>query len=89
MKVILNAIKLKQVLELLKQVKTPESVQLRQELRDAARENKRIRQFQQIAREEFNRDGELEFDDECTVSLSEDNGAYVQGWKWIDDPKPR
>lgn len=32
----------------------------------------------------LHRDGELEFDDNCAVSMGDDNGAYVQGWKWVD-----
>lgn len=30
------------------------------------------------------RDGDLEFDDNAVVSMGEDPGAYVQGWKWVD-----
>lgn len=30
------------------------------------------------------KEGDLEFDDNAKVSISEDGGAYVQGWKWID-----
>lgn len=36
------------------------------------------------AQENFHRDGELEFDENAKVSISEDGGAYVQAWKWID-----
>jgi hypothetical protein len=36
------------------------------------------------AQENLQRDGDLEFDDNAKVSISEDGGAYVQGWKWID-----
>ena len=32
----------------------------------------------------LHRDGELEFDDNCRVSIGGDPGAYVQGWKWVD-----
>jgi hypothetical protein len=28
-------------------------------------------------------DGELEFDSDAIVSFS-DNGAYVEGWQWVD-----
>jgi hypothetical protein len=31
----------------------------------------------------FNKDGELEIDDDAVVSEGEDNGAYVQGWVWV------
>ena len=39
------------------------------------------------------KDGELEFDDPTVVSHSDDGGAYVLGWSWVDDedvelPKP-
>ena len=32
-------------------------------------------------------DGDIEFDDDAIVSLSDDGGAYVQAWLWIDDPE--
>ena len=38
----------------------------------------------QLAKERFEKDGELEFDDEPKMSESDDNGAYVQAWVWID-----
>ena len=28
-------------------------------------------------------DGDLEFDDDAVVSMGEDPGAYVMGWKWV------
>ncbi|MDB2578765.1 hypothetical protein N9Y00_06970 [Tateyamaria sp.] len=31
------------------------------------------------------RDGELEIDSNANVSVSEDAGAYVQGWVWVSD----
>jgi len=30
-------------------------------------------------------EGELEVDDDAVVSLSDDEGAYVQTWTWISD----
>jgi len=30
-------------------------------------------------------EGELEVDDDAVVSLSDDDGAYVQTWTWISD----
>ncbi len=36
------------------------------------------------AREQHGKDGEIEFDDDSTISLSEDNGEYVLGWVWVD-----
>lgn len=35
---------------------------------------------------ELNRDGELEIDDNAVVSESDDGGAYVQAWVWIEGP---
>lgn len=29
-------------------------------------------------------DGDLEFDDNAAISLSDDGGAYVMGWKWVE-----
>ncbi len=39
--------------------------------------------FLEAARENHAREGELEFDDNAVVSLSEDGGAYVMGWRWV------
>lgn len=39
--------------------------------------------FLKEAQEHHGRDGELEFDDNAVVSISEDRGAYVMGWTWI------
>lgn len=30
-------------------------------------------------------DGDLEVDDDSVVSFSDDGGAYVMCWKWVDD----
>lgn len=40
--------------------------------------------YLQTAKNQLGRDGECEFDDNAAVSVSE-NGAYVQGWIWVDD----
>ncbi len=40
--------------------------------------------YANYARDELQSDGELEFDDGCVVSVSEDGGAYVQGWAWVN-----
>jgi hypothetical protein len=32
------------------------------------------------------KDGELEVDENATVSMGDDLGAYVQGWLWVCDP---
>lgn len=38
--------------------------------------------YREAARD-YQRDGDLEFDDNAVVSLGDDPGAYVQCWKWI------
>lgn len=37
----------------------------------------------QAARDEYQRDGEIEIDDDAAVSHSEE-GAYVAAWVWVD-----
>jgi len=41
-------------------------------------------QFVLAAREFHHKDGVLEIDDTTVVSESEDNGAYVMSWVWVD-----
>lgn len=43
----------------------------------------REQQIFDIAKERFEREGDLEFDNPC-VSEGDENGAYVQCWKWLD-----
>lgn len=37
-----------------------------------------------LAGEQLAEDGAVEFDADSVVSESDDNGAYVQGWLWVD-----
>jgi hypothetical protein len=40
------------------------------------------------AREQYHREGELEFDDPgVVVSESDDNGDYVMCWRWVEYDK--
>lgn len=41
--------------------------------------------YLQAARDLYASEGELEFDDNAVVSVSEDGGAYVMGWRWVED----
>lgn len=41
-------------------------------------------EIRQQARGEWQRDGEIEIDAAAIVSRSEDGGAYVAAWVWID-----
>lgn len=41
--------------------------------------------YRKYARDKLDKDGDLEFDEDAAVSLGADEGAYVMGWKWVDD----
>lgn len=41
--------------------------------------------FRQAAKKIWQREGSIEVDDNAVVSISDDNGAYVQAWVWVDD----
>ena len=38
----------------------------------------------QLARGTLAREGELEFDNDAIASEGNENGAYLQGWVWVD-----
>ncbi len=40
-------------------------------------------QIVQLAKAQYHREGELEFDDDAMVSEGDDNGAYVRCWRWV------
>lgn len=44
-------------------------------------------QWISLAQEEYQREGTLEIDSYARVSVSDDGGAYVQAWVWVDNPK--
>lgn len=37
-----------------------------------------------LAKDEHEREGDLEIDEDAVVSEGDDNGAYVQCWKWVE-----
>jgi hypothetical protein len=45
----------------------------------------------EAARADYQRDGEIEIDDDAVVSRNDDpdgsHGAYVQAWVWVYDPE--
>lgn len=49
-----------------------------------------VRRFREIAKDEWQQDGEIEIDDNAVVSIPEEDeelrGAYVQAWIWIERP---
>jgi hypothetical protein len=47
-----------------------------------------------LAKEQYQRDGEIEFDADAKVSVDEEaakteseEGAYIQAWVWVDRPE--
>jgi hypothetical protein len=50
---------------------------------DVEMERGRHEAIRELARQYHQKDGELEFDPDAKVSEGEENGAYVQGWKWV------
>ena len=43
--------------------------------------------YREKAHDEHHRDGECEIDDGAIVSFSDDGGAYVQSWVWVEAPE--
>ena len=68
-----------------KVVKKP-SAELRKAIEAAENhlDDPRRQQILELARATLAREGELEFDDGTIVSEGNDNGAYLQGWAWVD-----
>lgn len=46
-------------------------------------EKQRVARIRDLAKEHES-EGDLELDEDAIVSEGDDNGAYVQMWKWID-----
>ena len=40
--------------------------------------------YRAAAKATSHRDGEIEIDEEATVSFGDDSGAYVQAWVWVE-----
>ena len=43
----------------------------------------REKQIRMMAKEEYQKDGEVEIDSNAVISEGEDNGAYVAAWVWV------
>ena len=55
---------------------------------DNHEERQRIRDsILSLAREGYACDGSIEIDDLAVISMSDDFGAYVQAWVWVDGDK--
>jgi len=50
---------------------------------DGDRDDAWRRAIRQLAVETRSDDGDIEFDDDCAVSESSENGAYLEAWLWI------
>ena len=60
--------------------------QQRKAYADIEKAVERDRQIVELAREKHEgdgADGDIEFDEEATVSEGDGNGAYVQAWVWV------
>lgn len=52
--------------------------------RSAEPDERTTRIYREAADDEYGRDGELEFDSDAVVSMSDGGlGAYVMGWRWV------
>ena len=54
-----------------------------QERLDDEAENHDVYEKYRAAADEQGSEGDLEFDEGAVVSIGEDAGAYVMGWKWV------
>jgi hypothetical protein len=43
-------------------------------------------QYRQVAHALWHSSGTLEVDPHAVVSVSDNHGAYVAAWVWVDDP---
>lgn len=53
--------------------------------------NKLDQRYRDAANDLYGKDGEIEIDDNATISYGDDNGAYVAAWVWVYKdqlPKP-
>lgn len=45
------------------------------------------REFVELAKQRWHRDGEIEIDDGAVVSRGDEDGAYVAAWVWVSAKK--
>lgn len=43
-----------------------------------------LKAFREGAKREYEREGEIEIDDDAKVSMGDDDGAYVEAWVWVN-----
>lgn len=51
---------------------------------EADSDTDRKKEYRALAKQVYHSEGDLEFDNDMIVSISEDGGAYVQCWKYIE-----
>ena len=54
-------------------------------VRDADADGALNEQYRAAAKARWEREGEIEIDDEAAVSIGDDGGAYIQAWVWVRD----
>jgi hypothetical protein len=52
---------------------------------DDAADDDVTRAYRAAAKDWWNREGEIEVDDDAIVSVSSDGGAYVGAWVWVSE----
>lgn len=55
---------------------------------DDVKNEERLR-WVEMARRQVQRDGEVEIDNDATISHSSDFGEYVLAWVWVDDDEEK
>ncbi len=90
MKAVLEESFCREVIDLLKRLKSEEAKHAIRRLKDAVKERRTSEFYQEAARcHHLLREGELEVDDHATVSHGDEDGAYVQAWLWVTGDEMR
>ena len=50
---------------------------------DGSNGSKELSLIRDMARTQYSSEGQVEIDSNAEISMSEDNGAYVQAWVWV------
>ena len=78
---------LREILEKLKKayINDPTVKHWQQKIDDELRDFETTEKYRRAAEGNHEHEGSLEFDEGCVVSMGDDSGAYVQGWRWVTD----
>jgi hypothetical protein len=73
------------LMQLAKDARQVEIIQRLQHFLDLeTKDAKKNLRYRVTAMQRHGHEGELEFDDDAVVSVSDGTGAYVMGWRWIE-----